>query len=75
MEYEIGDEVQVYLPLPDDPDHRYHGKVGEIVDVFEDELSEVTGNPSQSYLYTVDFDDPSLDVTDFRYDDIHPPGQ
>lgn len=73
MEYDVGDRVEVYLPRADDPDHRYHGKAGEVVDVFEDDLADVTRNPSRGYLYTVRFDDPALEPTDFRYDDLQPP--
>lgn len=73
MEYSVGDRVQVYLPRADDPDHQYHGELGEIADVIEDDLSAVTDNPSRGYLYTVAFDDPELDAVDFRYDDLQTP--
>lgn len=75
VEYSEGDQVEVYIPTPDDPDHRYHGKTGEIVGVLEDDLADVTSNPSRGHLYTVAFDDPELDTIDFRYDDIHPPNE
>lgn len=73
MPYQVGDRVHVYIPRADDPDHRYHGETGEVVDVFEDELDEVTDNPERGYLYTVQFDDPELETVDFRYDDLQPP--
>lgn len=72
MEYSVGDRVEVYIPRADDPDHQYHGTVGKVVDVFEDDLSDVIGNPSRGYLYTVTFDDPALEPADFRYDDLQP---
>lgn len=73
--YNEGDMVEVYIPIPDDPDHGYHGKTGEIVDILKDDLSDVTDSPSRGFLYTVAFDDPELDTVDFRYDDLHPPDQ
>lgn len=65
-----GDLVQVVIPDPHDPDHRYHRKTGEITAVFKDDLSGVTGDPCHDYLYTVDFNDCSLKEKDFRYDDL-----
>jgi len=73
MEYSIGDEVQVYIPRGDDPDHHYHGKTGEVVDKLEDQLSETTGNPSGGYLYTIKFNDSDLQPADFRYNDLQTP--
>jgi hypothetical protein len=73
MEYSIGDEVQVYIPKADDPDHQYHGEVGEIVDVLDDQLSELSGNPSRGELYTIKFEDTELATADFRYDDLEKP--
>lgn len=65
--------AEVYLPRADDPDHQYHGAVGEGVDVFEDDLSDVTGNPERGYLYTVAFDNSELESTDFCDDDLPTP--
>lgn len=73
LQNDIEDEVQVYIPQANDPDHRYHGVIGEIVDVFEDVLAEITGNPSNGHLYTVEFDESELDTADFRYDDFQLP--
>ena len=70
MRYDIGDRVQVNIPNPDDPDHNYHGKPGEITDIFEDDLSGLTGDPEHDFLYTVDFHVESLEKSDFRYDDL-----
>lgn len=75
MKYGVGDRVQVYIPRADDPEHRYHGRTGEVVDVFEDDLSDILDNPCRGYLYTVDFEDPELEPTDFRYDDLQHPDQ
>lgn len=73
MAFDVGDRVQAHIPRADDVDHRYHGEVGEITDIFTDELSDVMGNPSRGYIYTVAFDDPALEPADFRYDDLQPP--
>jgi len=75
MEFVKGERVEIYIPTPDDPEHRYHGKTGVIVDVFEDDLSSVTGNPSRGRLYTVAFEDAELDKAEFRYDDLQRPDE
>lgn len=60
----------MYIPEEDDPDHHYHGEVGEVIDILEDELSGLTGNQEDDLLYTVEFDDETLGEMDFRYDDL-----
>lgn len=70
MSYSVGDEVEVYIPRGSDPDHRYHGETGEVVDVLEDQLSEALETPERGYLYTVEFDSPEIDEADFRGDDL-----
>ncbi|ELY58348.1 hypothetical protein C493_07224 [Natronolimnohabitans innermongolicus JCM 12255] len=72
-EFSVGDRVEAYIPKPDDPEHRYHGKTGRVVDILEDDLSDVMDNPSRGNIYTVEFDDPSLDSADFRFDDLQTP--
>jgi hypothetical protein len=44
--------------------------MGEVVDILEDELSGLTGNAEDDFLYTVDFYDNDLGEMDFRYDDL-----
>jgi hypothetical protein len=39
IKYDVGDEVQVYIPHEDDPDHEHHEEMGEVVDILEDKLS------------------------------------
>lgn len=73
MEYDTGDKVQVYIPLANDPEHRYHGEIGEIIDIFEDALGELTDSPGRGRIFTVRFDDPQLDDADFRYSDLQKP--
>lgn len=74
MEYSIGDEVQIYIPRADDPDHRYHGEVGEVVDSLNDNLSELTGNTRRGEIYTVIFEDTELETADFRHDNLEKHG-
>lgn len=67
-----GDRVKIVIPDPQDPDHQYHQKTGTITDICEDDLGGLTGETRHNYLYTVDFDDNTLDPVDFRYDDLAP---
>lgn len=73
MDYPIGARVQVYIPHGDDPDHRYHGEIGEIVEILEDDLGELMDAPGRSRLYTVEFEENNLEATEFRYDDLEQP--
>jgi len=68
--YELGDRVRVIIPDASDPDHRYHGKVGTVVEVNVDGLGGLTGNPDDSYIYTIELDDEELGSVDFRYRDL-----
>jgi hypothetical protein len=70
--YQIGEDIRVDIPDPSDPDHHYHAEVGTIVEVVEDDLGSLTGTPQDSYLYTIDFDDPSLGTMDFCHSDLKP---
>lgn len=70
MKYCTGDRVEAYIPLADDPDHRYHGKTGKVVDVLADDLSQSLDTPDRGFIYTVEFDDPELDSADFRFTDL-----
>lgn len=40
------------------------------MDILEDELGGLTGEPEHDFLYTVDFYDEELGEMDFRYDDL-----
>jgi hypothetical protein len=68
--YGLGETVRVDIPDPDDPDHKYHGKVGVIKAVYADDLGLLTGNPEDDSLYTVVFDEDDLGTMDFRYQDL-----
>lgn len=68
MKYDKGDYVEVCIPDSSDPDHRFHGYEGEVVDILKDELSGITGDPEDDFLYTVDLEQDGSQ--DFRYDDL-----
>lgn len=70
IKYDVGDEVQVYIAHEDDPDHKHHEEMGEVVDILEDELSGLTGDPEDDFPYTVDFYEEELGEMDFRYDNL-----
>jgi ribosomal protein L21E len=72
MEYSTGDRVVVYIPRAADPDHRYHGEKGRVVDVLADDLSQAFDSPDRGYIYTVEFDSSGLESADFRFSDIQP---
>ena len=73
MKYDIGDRVEAYIPKVDDPDRRYHGKKGEVVEVLEDGLSQALDTPDRGFIYTIEFDDPDLGSADFRSSDLEKP--
>lgn len=68
MPYDEGDYVEVYIPDSSDPDHRLHGYEGEITDILEDDLSGLTGDSEDDFLYTVDLEQNGSH--DFRYNDL-----
>ena len=70
MSYAVGDRVRVSIPEADDPDHRYHGAVGEVEEVLQDDLSGVTGDPRDDFLYLVAFEDEALGRMSFRHHDL-----
>jgi hypothetical protein len=54
------------------PDHdAFHGRHGEVVRVIGDDAGEETGDPIDSAIYRVRFDDKS--EADFRRHDLRPP--
>lgn len=68
--YGLGDRVRIIIPDASDPDHQYHGKVGTVVEINMDCLGGLTGNPDDSYIYTIELDDEELGIMDFRYRDL-----
>lgn len=70
--YTVGDRVRIDVPDVEDPDHlEFHGQVGEIVEVYHDDLGSVTGDPRDAVAYRVRLDD-SGDEFDFRWRDVRP---
>lgn len=72
MSYDVGDRVRVVIPENDDPDYRYHDKVGEIEAVLQDDLSGLTGDPRDDFLYRVAFEAAGLGRMAFRHHDLVP---
>ena len=68
--YSPGDEVRIYLSK-DDPDSRYHGKTGRVVDVLTDSLSKETERKLDSLSYSIVVNGEELAVW-FRHRDLVP---
>ncbi len=69
--FEIGDRVRIDIPDKDDPDHeRIHRERGVIVEIFEDDAGQETGDPRDSHLFTVEIDDGT--VEQLRWKDLRP---
>lgn len=68
----IGDRVRVDIPDSTDVDfERYHGRLGKVVDVIEDDASTTTGDERDDTLYRVRLDGGT--TVDLRWRDIRPP--
>lgn len=59
--YEPDARVRVIIPEPTDPDHRYHGEVGQIVAIRRSGLAAATCDRRDALLYRVAFDEPRGD--------------
>jgi ribosomal protein L21E len=69
--FEEGDDVRIDIPDKSDPDHdRLHGLVGTIVDILEDDAGSETGDPRDSYLFTVELLNGSTES--LRWRDLRP---
>lgn len=69
--FEVGDRVRVDIPDKNDPDHdRLHQKFGTIVEVFEDDADQETGDPRDSHLFIVEID--NNETEDLRWRDLRP---
>ena len=65
-----GDRVRVDIPDTDDPDHdRWHGVVGTVVDVREDDAGKQTGDSRDNVEYRVKAEGESMW---FRWRDVRP---
>jgi hypothetical protein len=69
--FEVGDRVRVDIPDEDDPDHeQLHRKRGTIVEIFEDDAGQETGDPRDSHLFGVEIDDGTIEH--LRWRDLRP---
>lgn len=66
----IGHRVRVNIPDSDDPDHKFHGKTGEVIDISQDDLGIMFDDPRLKYLIKVKFDDDELGTMTFRLHDL-----
>lgn len=66
-----GDRVRIDIPDETDPDYElYHGRHGEVVELLDDDASEVTGNDRDSLIYRIQLD--NGDTVDLRWRDLRP---
>lgn len=69
--FEVGDCVRIDIPDTDDPDFdRYHGRIGEVVELIEDDAGEHTGDERDSYLFAIEFE--TGETEHFRWRDLRP---
>jgi ribosomal protein L21E len=69
--FEEGDTVRVDIPDKTDPDHdEIHGKQGTVVGLIEDDAGRETGDPRDSHLFEVRFEDHR--VAHLRWRDLRP---
>lgn len=69
--FEPGDRVRIDIPDETDPDHElYHGCHGEVVELLEDDASEITGDDRDSLIYRICLDDGGK--VDLRWRDLRP---
>lgn len=67
-----GDRVRVDITDETDPDFEWHGQHGEIINVLEDDVSELTGEETDNRIYRVDLDEYDHRI-DLRHWDLRPP--
>jgi len=70
MAFAVGDRVRVDIPDADDPDDRFDGEVGEVIEITQDDLGELFDDERLNVLITVEFDDEELGTMTFRMHDI-----
>lgn len=70
--FKPGDSVRIDIPDETDPDHeQYHGHKGVVVELLDDDVSELTGDDRDSVVYRVRLDDGR--TVDLRWRDLRPP--
>lgn len=68
------DRVRVDIPDRDDPDfEEFHRETRTVVDILEDDASDMSGDERDDVLYTVEFNDGSW--VGFRWRNLWPAGQ
>ena len=71
-QFNIGDRVRIDIPDETDTDHeRLHNRHGEVIDIFEDDADNLTGDSRDAVVYRVQLDDGTK--TDVRWRDLRPP--
>ena len=66
-QFKIGDRVRVDIPEKDDPDHeRLRQKHGTVLEILEDNAGQETGDVRNSYLFSVEIDDDSIENLRWR---------
>lgn len=69
--FEAGDRVRIDIPDEDDPDFdRLHGHFGTVVDVWQDDTDDTTGDERDRYLYQVELTDGEM--ASLRWRDLRP---
>lgn len=69
--FKVGDRVRIDIPDKTDQDHdRYHDRVGEVIEIIEDDAGCYTGDVRDTYLFKVELS--NGDVEHFRWGDLRP---
>lgn len=72
MPYAVGTCVRVVIPDECDPDYECHDETGVIVDIFEDALGILLGDPRSRFVYTVAMDVDRFGHRPFRHGEVEP---
>jgi hypothetical protein len=70
MPYAVGTRVRVIIPDEHDPDYDCHDEIGIIVDIFEDDLGVLLGDPRSRFVYTVAMEKDTLGHRSFRHNEV-----
>lgn len=69
--FEAGDRVRIDIPDEDDPDFdQLHGHFATVVDVWQDDADDATGDERDRYLYQVELTDGG--TASLRWRDLRP---
>ncbi|MCQ4334999.1 hypothetical protein KM295_16225 [Natronomonas sp. F2-12] len=68
--FDVGDKVRIDIPNSADPDYSLHGSKGTVVEIIEDDADKETGDVRDSYLFSVELDDDSIEH--LRWRDLRP---